>query len=676
MMYRKWSVNEYSIEKSVELSGKIGAGRLLCDVLVSRGYETPEDAGRLLAEGEPLSDPYLLKDMDKAVERIRAAIEADETIVVFGDYDADGVTATALLYSCLESLGAQVYYKLPNRSDDDYGLSVKLVEQVAELGISLIITVDNGTLAFEAANRAAQLGIDVVITDHHLPGDTLPDVAALINPHRQDDSSPLGHLSGVGVAFMLASALESCEPAELLPVFGDLVALGTVADVMPLVGDNRTLVKTGLEVMRDTERPGLAALIDSCGFKGKNISAENISYALCPRLNAAGRMDDPTIALNLLLAQSEEEAEPIILCLQEQNTARQKAEQDIVEEIIADIAGNPAITGSRILVVAGDNWHSGVVGIVASRLVERFAKPAIVISFDGDEGRGSGRSFAGFMLHAAIASCEDLMIRFGGHDLAAGLSIKRSNLEEFRRRVNEWAQTNNPNPQLPELNADILLAPEYLNVQEVRQLEKMAPFGSGNPMPKFMIQNAKIEAVYPVGEGRHSRLRLAFGGQTLYTVLFGAGPDKLAYKQGDEIDALVTLSVYEGRGDAQVSSRIVEMRPAGMGEQHVEQSVLFQEFTAGSAPTADQISILSPTREDTAAVYRVLRDEGGIPYTDLRPVFARLGENITGKLLTSLAALEELGLVSRDEQNECYKIVSVKEKKDLAASSLLRRLEV
>lgn len=705
MVYKKWNYTQPDPEKSALLQSELGEGRLLCDVLVSRGLDTAEKAEAFLSSRVELPDPLSITDMAKAAARIHEAVDNGEPMVIFGDYDVDGITATALLYTYLESLGAEVFYKLPSRSVDEYGLTESLVDQVADHGISLIITVDNGTSALGAARRAAERGVDVVMTDHHLPPDTLPEVAALVNPCRADDESLCGNLSGVGVAFMLVAAMEILpaqadsalypsngeaeEPpaallpeqrqeiaADLLPMFGDLVAVGTVADVMHLTGANRVLVREGLAALQDTQRPGLAALIDACGLADKQVTVEHISFILAPRLNAAGRMDDATEALKLMLADSTEEAIPLVEGLIQQNEARQKQEQEILAEIVAGIEADEEKRGARVLVVWGDGWHQGIIGIVASRLVDRYAKPAIVISFEGDDGRGSGRSIAGFSLYGAVASCEDILVRFGGHNLAAGLSIRREHLSEFSRRVNAWAAENYPLFPVPELAIDAKISLPALTVAEVRSLDRLAPCGNANPQPKFLLENASLDAVYSVGEGRHSRLRFVAGGASLTAVLFGTGPSALAYKPGMKVDVLLTLSIYEGRGEPQVSARIVELRPAGLGNAHVDQSALFSSFTTGGAPTAEQKGLLFPSREDTAAVYRAVRDGGEVYYSDARPLFARLGEELTGRALTSLAALEELGLIARDEASGQYRAEPVAEKKDLASSVLLRRLEV
>lgn len=674
MLYREWDVLTPDGEKAKAVSQATGASRLLAKILTARGIDTPEAAAALLESTEELPDPFTMQDMDKAVRRIHQAVQNEELIAVFGDYDVDGITSTALLYTYLESLGAQVFYKLPSRNDDDYGLSAPLVDAMADKGIQLIITVDNGTTAFEAAERARERGVSLVVTDHHLPYDTLPDVDALVNPCRADDESGLSGLSGAGVAFMVLAGLEDCPAAELLPDFGELAAIGTVADVMKLVGPNRAIVRAGLAALQNTQRPGLRALINACGWGDKEVTVENISYGIAPRLNAAGRMDDATSALHLLLTEDDEEAEALVDGLQQQNAARQKAEQEILDIIAAQLEADSDLANSRVLVIWGDGWHQGVIGIVASRLVDKYAKPAIVISFDGEEGKGSGRSIAGFSLHGAIASCEDILIRYGGHDLAAGFSLTRDMAKQFRKRVNRWAAQNNPMPELPRLLADAEVELEDLTVEEVRGLEQLAPCGSGNPVPRLLLRCVTVDAVYPVSDGKHSRLRLRKNGGSLYAVLFGTGPNKLAYQAGDLVDVMVTLSVYAAGKGPQVSARIVEVRPAGMGNDHVAQSALFESFLAGMEPDDGQREMLDPTREDTAAVYRQVRDGTRVSFGDLRPVFARLGGAMAGRVLTSLAALEELGLIGRDTATGCYRMVPVREKKDLETSAVLQRL--
>ncbi len=682
MIYREWQVGAPSEDAVETLAREAQLGMLLSSVLVSRGVDTAQAAADIIECTHALPLPLAMKDMNKAVERIRLAVQNEESIAVFGDYDVDGITATAMVYTYLEDMGAQVFYKLPSRSDDSYGLSPKLVDTMADRGISLIVTVDNGTTAFEAAERAKERGVSLVVTDHHLPYESLPDVHALVNPCRVDDESELTHLSGAGVAFMLLAALEECPAEELMPMFGDLAAVGTVADVMKLSGHNRTLVKLGMNALQETQRPGLRALIAACGWEERTLTAENISYGLAPRLNAAGRMDDATLALQLLLEEDERAAEEIVQQLQEYNTARKTAEQEMLEIIERQMDENPNIQRSRVLVIWGDGWNQGVIGIVASRLVDRYAKPAIVVSFEQGEGKGSGRSVGGFSLHGAIASCEDILIRYGGHDLAAGFSIEKEHMQDFRKRVNEWAVKVSPVSPLPRMWADVRVDIKQVNVAAVQELDKLAPCGSGNPVPRLLLKGMCVEAVYPIGDAKHSRLRMrqpssgnSYGAENaIHAVMFGIAPQALPYRPGDLVDVILSLSVYEGARGSQVSARVVEIRPAGMKNLHAEQSAVFESFYAGWQPDEERRKMLLPTREDVAHVYRLLKGPDMVYYGDLRPVFIKLGEDKTGRTLAAVAVLEELGLIERDISSGCYKVVNVKEKRELCTSALFKRL--
>ena len=361
--------------------------------------------------------------MDKAVVRIQEAIENEELMVIYGDYDVDGISATAILYECLTSQGAHVRCKLPTRGSG-YGLTRAALESLASKGFKLVVTVDNGISAVEEAACAKELGLDLIITDHHLPGDTLPDAIAVVDPKRPDDESPFKDLCGAGVAFKLCAALEGCDPAELLEMYGELAALGTVADVMPLVGENRTIVREGLSLLQDTMRPGLHALLESAGCGGKPVTADTVSYSLAPRLNAAGRMDNAAVALKLLLCGDEDQATGIAERLAEINTERQQTEQQVFAAALQALEADPARTRDRVLVVSGEDWHPGVIGIVAARLMERFSRPVIVISMHEGEGRGSGRAPDPFDLHSALADCAQYLTRFGGHAAAAGVEIE------------------------------------------------------------------------------------------------------------------------------------------------------------------------------------------------------------------------------------------------------------
>lgn len=396
-------------------------------------------------------------------------------------------------------------------------------------------------------------------------------------------------------------------------------------------------------------------------------------------LNAAGRMDSAAAALELLLCEDPEEAEAIVAGLEAQNAARQKAEQDILQGVLDSVAADETYGADRILVVWGRGYHQGVIGIVASRVVERFGKPAIIVSVDENgEGKGSGRSIAGVSLYNAIAACGDLLIRFGGHALAAGLSVREENLPAFRKAVNAWAAQEHPVLKRPALRLDAPLALSGLKEEDVAALSVLAPFGHGNPTPVFLVENAVIDAVYPLSEGKHTRLRLKQGGGVLYAAVFGQGPGALGYNVGDAVDAAVCLSVFEGKNGPMISARIKELRPAGLDEAYLEGTELYEALMCGAPLTESQRRALLPARADTVALYRAVgaaRD--GVPAGDLRPLFAKLGARGAGKALVSLEALRELSLLEQREtpQGARWCLVPAAGKKDLASAPILRRLE-
>ena len=677
MFYRPWQLLKPNSAAGTDLQRAFGLPRLVCDVLTARGFTDTQTVRAFVEADEPLSDAAFLANIDKACARILSAVDKGERIAVFGDYDVDGVTATALLYTYLDGLGAEVYYKLPNREDEGYGLSVPTVEYMAEKGVELIVTVDNGVSACEAIAFAAQKGIDVVVTDHHLPPLALPPAVAIVNPQLLEDQSPFKCLSGVGVAFKLICALEGCEAEELLPFYADLVAIGTVADIMPLTGENRKLVKAGLALLQNPERPGLAALIDACGFTGKELTSENISFGLAPRLNAAGRMDTANTALELLLCDDIDAGAEIVSVLEENNAARQKAEQDIADEIAARIAGDASFANDRILVVEGKGYHQGVIGIVASRIVERYAKPVIIISVDENgEGKGSGRSVEGVSLYDAIAACADLLIRFGGHAMAAGLSVREENIPALRRAINAYVSAHCPATERSALVLDARVELSRLTPEDVEQLSLLAPFGAANPAPLFYLENVLIDAVYPITNGKHCRVRFKSGSASLYCVMFGTSPAALGYEVGARVDAAIALSVYEGKAGKMVSGRIKELRQAGLSDAYIQPAGSFEALITGASLSDNERLLLKPQRADTVAVYKRVC-QGGLPARDLRPLFALLGAENAGKILVSLAALCELGLVEKKEQDgaEFYAAVPVSEKRDLASANILRSLE-
>lgn len=650
---------------------------LLAGILAARGITDPTEALTLLAGEEELSDPMLLTDMDKACARILEAIDKEQTIVVYGDYDVDGVTATALLYQHLKGMGASVKCMLPSREGDGYGLSKNAIQSIHDKGCQLIVTVDNGISALKEAEFAASLGVDLIVTDHHLPHDALPKAVAVVDPRRADDHSPFKGLCGAGVAFKLCAALDGCPPEEMLDYCGDLAAVGTVADVMPLTGENRTLVKAGLKLLQQTDRPGISALLEEVGLGGKPITAENVSYAIAPRINAAGRMDNAVTALQLVLCEDEERAAELAHKLNEINVARQETEQEIVKAAQEQLDAEPAILEDRVILIWGRDWHPGVIGIVASRLVEKTGRPVIVVSVDEHgEGKGSGRSVQGFNLHECIASCEDILLRFGGHAMAAGLSVREENLPELRRRLNEWAARECAVLFTPPLECDLSIHLDRITVESVRRLEQLAPYGAENPTPVFVLEKAIIDGIFSVSEGKHCRLRLRQGNASIYAVWFGMPPEQLPYTMGDVVDAAVNLSVYESLRGAQLSGRILELHPAGFGNAAAEQTALVQALRRGTPLSAEQKARIAPERSDIITVYRELQARRWHA-EDLQPLFAKLGEENTGKILVAITALEQVGLIAVRERSgaKFWELVPAEGKKNLADAPILKCLE-
>ena len=675
MNYRAWQLkNADTAGESALLAA--GYGPLLARVLACRGIAQPQAAAALLEEEPPLSDPFLLTDMDKAVVRIQEAIENEELMVIYGDYDVDGISATAILYECLTSQGAHVRCKLPTRGSG-YGLTRAALESLASKGFKLVVTVDNGISAVEEAACAKELGLDLIITDHHLPGDTLPDAIAVVDPKRPDDESPFKDLCGAGVAFKLCAALEGCDPAELLEMYGELAALGTVADVMPLVGENRTIVREGLSLLQDTMRPGLHALLESAGCGGKPVTADTVSYSLAPRLNAAGRMDNAAVALKLLLCGDEDQATGIVERLAEINTERQQTEQQVFAAALQALEADPARTRDRVLVVSGEDWHPGVIGIVASRLVEKTGRPVIVVSVDEHgEGKGSGRSVQGFNLHECIASCADILLRFGGHAMAAGLSVREEDLQTLRQRLNDWAARECPVLRTPPLECDLSVHLDRLTVESVRRLDQLAPYGADNPSPVFVLERAVVEGVYAVSEGKHCRLRLRQGSSSIYAVWFGMHPEQVPYSTGDVVDAAISLSVYDSPRGAQLSGRIIELHPAGLGNTAAEQAALVQALRRGTPLTPEQKESIAPERSHIITVYRELQARRWHA-EDLQPLFAKLGEENTGRTLVAISALEQVGLITAADRGgaKFWELVPATGKKNLADAPILKCLE-
>lgn len=676
MNIRKWEVAPLNKERAARLSEEYGLPSSLGILLDIRGLHTRE-AVEGLFQGGALGDPYRMRDMDKAVARIRRAVEDFEKIAVYGDYDADGVTATAMLFSYLQAMGADVLYYIPQREGEGYGMNRGAVEALHRQGVGLIVTVDNGISSIEEVELAGELGMDVVVTDHHRPHQRLPQAAAVVDAHRADDESPFRELSGAGVVLKLLIALEDGDAEQVVSEYGDLAALGTIGDIVPVLGENRAIVRAGLRLLEKGGRPGLDALLSQCGRQG-GLTAGALAFSVIPCINATGRMGAPERAVRLLTCEEEEAAQAMAAEIVEDNQRRRQIEREISGEVMAAVEADPRLRYARVIVVSGRGWHHGVVGIVAARVTERYGKPCFVISEDGEEARGSGRSVEGFSLFDAVSACAHLLTRFGGHLMAAGASMLPENVGAFREKINEYAKEACPFMPAQALRLDCKLRPGILSPELPRSLAPLEPFGSGNPQPLFGLFGMELREILPVGGGEHLRLVFSRDGAAVRCMRFRTKADEFPYAPGDVLDLAVSLEAREYRGEDQLSVVIKDMKPAGLETEGCIKSLrLYERLRWGEALSQEEKALLAPDRERLAALYRHLGGRKGRPTGPLALLRALgEGEEGLGRLLLSLDMLEERGLIAREEKGEALRVslVPAKGKVDIFASPLYQRL--
>lgn len=679
MILRKWEVRPLDKERAAAFAQTYGVPFFLAMLMNIRGLDDAAHLREFLGEGEPLSDPFLLKDMDKAAARITLAVDNMEKIAVYGDYDADGVTSTAMLYSYLETRGADVIFYIPQREGEGYGMNMGAVEYLKEQGVSLIVTVDNGISSVQEVARANELGIDVVVTDHHRPQEILPDAVAVVDAYRPDDTSPYKHFSGVGIAFKLLMALEdgAGDVEDLLEAYSDLAAIGTIGDIVPLTGENRTLIRAGLERLSQSDRPGVQALLENAGIAGKALTSTNVAFTLVPRINATGRMGAPERAVRLLISGYEEEAEVLSEEICADNEERRRVEAEIAEAAFADIEAKGYMK-DRVVVVDGENWHHGVIGIVASRVTERCGKPCMIISRGETEAKGSGRSIEGFSLFEAICACGDLLIKFGGHPMAAGITLKPENIEAFRKRINRYAAEHFPQMPTQTVTLDCKLNPAALSVSMAQSLTQLEPFGNGNPQPVFGLFNMELSNVTPVGGGGHLRLTLEKNGSVITAMRFNTKPEELPYHIGDKIDLAVQLEAREFRGQPSLTVIVRDMKFAAFNtEKNIASLASFEKWQRGEVLSAEDKNRLYPDRACLAAIYRALRTVNGKETDQVRFV-SQFGKDMTlGLFKTALLVFEERGLVHSEIADDTFTatLIETSGKTDITRSPVLLALQ-
>ena len=559
-MNKKWVYNNVDENKVLEIKEKYGLSELLANILVGRNI-IEENQIKVFLEPtrNDFYDPFLLPDMEIAVPRIINAIENKEKIVIYGDYDVDGITSISVLKKFLEDRGLEVSEHIPNRLDEGYGLNKEAIDEINKSGCKLMITVDCGISGLEEVEYANSLGIETIITDHHEPLDELPKAIAVIDAKIKTNKYPFNQLAGVGVVFKLIQAISiklRLDEKEYLKYL-DLVCIGTISDIVPLVDENRVIAKLGLKLVEVTRNIGLRTLLDSIGYK--KINSMSVSFGIAPRINACGRMGHADEALKLFLTNDKSEAIALTQKLNDYNKERQDIEKNIFEEALNKI-NEENIEEKSAIVLGGDHWHHGVIGIVASKITDMYFKPSILICFEGNKGKGSGRSIPGFDLHKALCETSQYLEKYGGHAMAVGLSLSKEKFEDFKKVFQEYADSKDINEIVPIINIDKLITEKELNLEAVSDLEKLEPFGEANKCPLIAYKNLKIDSIRVLTEGKHMKLTLKTEKNNIITAMgFNMGYRAEEYLIGDKVDIVGTLEINAFNGNENIQFNLKDI---------------------------------------------------------------------------------------------------------------------
>ena len=559
-MVKKWEVSKVNNEEVENFAKKYKVSNLLASILVQKGITTEEQVKKFLHPTRmDFYDPFLLPDMEKAVDRINKAVENKENITIYGDYDVDGITSITLLKNFFANSNIDVKTYIPNRLEEGYGLNKDAIREISYSDTTLIITVDCGITGIEEIEYAKQIGIDVIVTDHHEPGEEIPDCIAVVDAKRKDSKYPFNQLAGCGVAFKLmqALAIKWNLPEKEYLKFLDIAAIGTISDIVPLIDENRVIAKLGLMLVEKTNNIGLKTLIDLCGFK--KIDSTMVSFGLSPRINACGRLGHADEALELFLANDKNTTVKLAKKMNEYNTARQQVERKIYDEAVEEIIKEK---DKPVIVLGKEGWHHGVAGIVSSKITDEYFKPSILICFEGDEGKGSGRSIPGFDLHEALMECSEYLEKFGGHSMAVGITIKKDKFEDFKKAFTEYAKSKNISEIVPVINIERKVDLKDVSLENVKELQKLEPFGEQNKMPLFLIENLKIVSIRALSEGKHLKILLKQDNFFIDAIGFNMGDLTEQYKIEDRVDIVGTIDVNVFNGNENVQLTIKDMRKA------------------------------------------------------------------------------------------------------------------
>lgn len=673
----KWLIKKQDEAAVAEIRKQFGFCDAVARVLYNRGLTDRKSIESFFdIDIANLHDPLLLADMEKATSRIKRAVENGEKITVYGDYDVDGITSVVLMYRCLTSLGANVDYYIPDRTEEGYGLNSSALRSIYDSGTSLIVTVDTGTTAVEEIAEAENYGLDVIVTDHHECKPTLPVCVAVVNPKRPDSVYPYKELAGVGVVFKLVCALIG-DSTKAFSLYGDLVSIGTIADIMPLVDENRVLVSLGLDLLRKRPSCGIKALLEaSGGYKHGQITASTIAFQVAPRINAAGRIGDPKRSVELLLCEDPEQAASLAEGLCDENRTRRQMEADIIADVEKMLENrNPS---NRIIVVGSENWHHGVIGIVASKIVEKYHLPCILVCFDGDRAKGSARSIKDVSMFELLTQSSRHLEKFGGHEMAAGLTLARKDFDGFVRDITAIANEKiTDDMMIPVVESECEIPFSEISLDTVHELQRLEPFGTGNPTPNFAFGNVVISDIIAVGAGMHLKLTFSYSGQDFSAMLFGTTLQDFDFATGDTVDIVFSMSENFFNNRYSLNMSLKRMRLCEETEKkEAEEENLYNRFISGEKE--DGIVL---TRKEFTAVYRHLhrnyvnaRQTRYMPHALARG-FARKGLEGFGfcKLMLCLNILSELGIIEY-AYNENVNITfrDTQNKKNLADSKTWR----
>lgn len=668
---KKWNVHRPDSKLVASLQSACDFSEICCRVLVSQGYVRAQQAADVLG-CEQLSDPFLICDMQKAADLMNQALEEQKKICVYGDYDCDGVMSTVILYSFLSEMGADVTWRIPERSEG-YGLNEDAVREMHDAGTELIVTVDNGISAIPEAKLIRELGMELIITDHHQPGEELPEALAVVDAHRMDNVSPFRLYCGAGIALLLIAAMNDGDLQMAMEQFGDLTAIATIADVVSLTGENRFLVSRGLEYLENTERAGLIALREVSGLSGKPLDAGRVAFGIAPRINAAGRMASPKLAVELLLTEDPETARELAEKLDQINAERKTTEAGIVRAIEQQIREQPELLRDRVLVFHGQNWHAGVIGIVASRMQERYGKPCFVMSVQDGHGHGSVRSFGGFHVFNALTACADLLEKFGGHPSAGGFSLKEENIPAFREALQAYAKENHEDMPFLEVHATCPLDPSIMTPEAVNSLQQLAPFGADNPEPVFLAENVYVQEITATTNGTHTRMTIRLQNQTYKAMFFGRSPEQTGVTAGNYYHMLVRIQVNEFMGRVSVDLTVQDVRPAGLQQVKLLNAVqIYDKYCRGERLPREYYQAMCPDHPELVMIYREIAKKP-VAREDLAPVVMRGNMNYC-KLLLALDIFQELGLITYDPVTGIAECIPVTQKADLDSSEILRKI--